>query len=122
MKNCSTLSASDGSVPAIAPARAAVKDSTSSAAIVNSRRFCKRAHEHTNQDNHKGFLIFDHLHDAAEQFLDELPGLGKPTREQRMRIDLKQSRVRVSVKLSTCRQRSHLYAAAHLCESRIDSF
>ena len=42
----------------------------------------------TDQNDHKGLFVFDHLHDAAEQSLDELSRLGKPAREQGVRVDL----------------------------------
>ncbi len=49
----------------------------------------------TNQDNHEGLFVLHHLHDVAEQFLHKLTRFRKPPRKQGMRIDLKQSRMRV---------------------------
>ncbi len=49
----------------------------------------------TNQDNYEGLFVLYHLHDVAEQFLHKLTRLRKPPRKQGMRIDFKQSRMRV---------------------------
>lgn len=78
---------SEGSVPATAPARAAVNDSTS------SRYSGKRRYDgagicvHTNQDDHKSIFLLNEFVDATEEPLDQLPGLGEPLGEQGMRVD-----------------------------------
>lgn len=76
-----TLSASEGSVPAIAPARAAVSDSTSSVDNVRMA-IAERSITRTNENDHEGLLVLDHFHNATEELLNQLSGFGEPAREE----------------------------------------
>jgi hypothetical protein len=77
------LNASDGSVPDMAPALAAVKLSTSSRgeqwlASVRSRDRQTPTYKH----HYKSAFIFYHFRDAGEQFLDQLSRLREPFRKE----------------------------------------
>ena len=62
---------SEGSVPAIAPARAAVRDSTSSVyRNIQQERIVKEKIVHTNQDYKKGILFFYQLGNTVEEPLN----------------------------------------------------
>lgn len=69
-KALTTRRASDGSVPAIAPARAAVKDSTSSGQHCQVLDLLAAEFKVvTDQNNYKSFLVFHHIVDHAEEAL-----------------------------------------------------
>lgn len=77
-----TRKASEGSVPAIAPARAEVSDSTSSiVAYIRERVYGRITLHHTNQHNDESILIFNHVCDGTEQSLDEFSRLREPSGE-----------------------------------------
>lgn len=80
-------------MPAMAAARAAVKDSTSSKEEVEAPiqiRFDELGGRlyPTYQNHNKAVPLLNHLHNAPEQPLNELPGLREPFGEERMSIDL----------------------------------
>lgn len=71
-----TRSPSDGSVPAIAPARAAVRDSTSSEEHKTAIKIVK---EPATYEHHQERVFFIcQFCDAGEQALHELSGLREP--------------------------------------------
>ena len=73
-----TLSPSEGSVPAIAAARAAVKDSTSSMKQIQITGHDPTklvGNARTYQDHNEAVFLFNHFHNASEKALNELPGL-----------------------------------------------
>lgn len=83
----------------MAPARAAVRLSTSS--VLRNRQPGPRAERsgerHTNEDDNEAALVVDHVSDLGEQALDELARLGEPLAEERVRVDLDQLARRVPV-------------------------
>lgn len=101
-----TRSASDGSVPLAAPARAAVKLSTSSACRARPEGEVSLARpstsggqeRRTDQHHDETRLVLDHLGHGRKQLLDELARLGEPLGEERVRVDLDQLAVRIPVR------------------------
>ena len=84
-----TRSASEGSVPLMAPARAAVRLSTSStdgnakrrsidAPLSRRNRPSAHAGRLTDQDDYEPALILYHLVDPGKQLLHQFPRLGEP--------------------------------------------
>lgn len=76
-----TRRASDGSLPDIAPARAAVKLSTSSAGFERQESWSARQEGKfvlTDEDHHKRPFFLDEFRDLGEKALDELARLGEP--------------------------------------------
>lgn len=86
-----TLKASDGSLPFIAPKRAAVRDSTSSDQLVSARTTWL-----TDHDDDKTLVIFCQVRHVVEQLLHQLAALAEPLRKQGVGVDLHESPVRVS--------------------------
>jgi len=82
--NAHTRNPSEGSVPAIAPARAAVKDSTSSTEMRREQATMAMQEEQTNQHDNKRVFFLYHVCDTTEQALHEFTRFREPTREQRM--------------------------------------
>jgi len=64
-------------VPAIAAARAAVRDSTSSVVSINSKPQLGKlgGRRLTYQNHNEAVPILNHLHYAPEESLNKLPGL-----------------------------------------------